>query len=81
MGTNLELEQEDRLSQQALTAQVRATISDRDTKVSVLSVFALVGSSNWLKILDPVSPGLECSPRNDIGAVSNSRSRISLKEC
>lgn len=85
METNLELEQVDRLFQssveQSLTTQVRVTNSDGDEKVSTLGVFASVGSADWLKKLDPISPGPEGSPRNVVGAVSKSWSRRLLKEC
>ena len=53
METNLELEQVDRLFQssveQSLTAQVRATNSDHDEKVSAVNVFAWVGSLTGLR--------------------------------
>ena len=53
MGTNLELEQVERLFQssveQSLTAQVRVTNSDGDEKVSALSVFASVSSLTGLR--------------------------------
>jgi len=53
MGTNLKLEQVDRLFQSSAepsqTAQIRVMNSDRDEKVSVLSVFASVGSLTRLR--------------------------------
>ena len=53
MGTNLKLEQVDRLFQSSAepsqTAQIRVMNSDRDEKVSVLSVFTSVGSLTRLR--------------------------------
>ena len=53
MGTNLKLEQVDRLFQSraepSQTVQIRVMNSDRDEKVSVLSVFASVGSLTRLR--------------------------------
>lgn len=75
METNLELEQVERLSQsgveQSLTAQVRVMNSVHDEKVSALGVLPRL-IPDWLKILDPISPGPESSPHNRIGVVSKS---------
>ncbi|KAF8263917.1 hypothetical protein EI94DRAFT_1703644 [Lactarius quietus] len=55
METNLEQEQADTLSQSSvkpcLSTQVRVVDAARDVKVSALSIFALVGSTDWLKKL------------------------------
>jgi hypothetical protein len=69
METNLELEQVDTLSQSrvkpCLSTQVRVMDPACDVKVSALSIFALVGSSDWLKKLN-----LNCSLNNEVDAVS-----------
>ena len=69
MEMNLELEQVDTLSQSSvkprLSTQVRLMDPACDFKVSALSIFALVGSSDWLK-----KSNLNGPLNNDVGAVS-----------
>ena len=69
METNLEPEQGDRLFQSSvkpcLSTQVQVIDPACDVKVSALSLFALVGSSDWLKKLN-----LNFSLNDEVGAVS-----------
>ena len=81
---NPELEQVDKPFQPSiepcLTAQDRVMDPDCDVKVSAPGAFA-DGSSDRLKKSGAISPGLEGTLNNEVGAVSKSWSCGLLREC